>query len=260
MMWGLWITVAVAVVFILLAAKFFGWQFFNAANLNYWNVVYGFIPEATIPVWSYAPLLASFYFHNSLISALLVIAFGAWFLGWAGTLFLSSTRVIFAAAFDRILPDKVADVSERRHVPIWALVLMLVPSLLVSAFYAYTDAFKTWILDATLVIAVTFFGTSIAAIILPWRKRNLYENSPIARYKIAGIPVITVTAVLTAAFLGYNLFRWFKDDLYAVNNRDSLIFMAVMYLLAIAIYVGAWAVRRSQGIDLRRIHQEIPVE
>ncbi len=162
MMWGLWVTIAVAVVFVLLASKFFGWQFFNAANLNYWATVYGF-GEATMPVWSYPPLLASFYFHSELISALIILAFGAWFLGWAGTLFLSSTRVIFAAAFDRILPEKVADVSERKHVPVWALILMLAPALVVSAFYAYTDAFKTWILDATLVIAVTFFGTAIAA-------------------------------------------------------------------------------------------------
>ena len=102
--------------------------------------------------------------------------FGAWFLGWAGTLFLSSTRVIFAAAFDRILPERVADVSEKRHVPVWALVLMLVPSLIVSAFYAYTAKFATYILDATLVIAVTFFGTAIAAMILPWRKKQLYRE------------------------------------------------------------------------------------
>jgi amino acid transporter len=259
MMWGLWVTIGVAVVFILLSAKFFGWDFFNGANLNYWALVYGF-GDATIPVWSYPPLLASFYFHSSLISALLILAFGAWFLGWAGTLFLSSTRVIFAAAFDRILPEKAADVSERRHVPVWALVLMLVPSLFVSAFYAYTDAFKTWILDATLVIAVTFFGTSIAAIILPWRKKHLYENSPIARYKVLGIPLITVAGVLTAAFLGFNLYHWFTNDLYAINNMDSLYFMGGMYLLALIIYIVARVVRKNQGIDLKAIYQEIPVE
>jgi basic amino acid/polyamine antiporter, APA family len=259
MMWGLWVTVAVAVVFILLATKFFGWQFFNGANLNYWATVYGF-GDATMPVWSYAPLLASFYFHNSLISAVIILAFGAWFIGWAGTLFLSSTRVIFAAAFDRILPEKVADVSERRHVPVWALILMLVPALVVSAFYAYTTTFKTWILDATLVIAVTFFGTAIAAMILPWRKKRIYENSPIARYKVAGIPLITVTGFLTAAFLGFNLWHWFTNDLYAVNNKDSLIFMAGMYVLALVIYVVAKIVRRQQGIELAAIHREIPVE
>jgi amino acid transporter len=259
MMWGLWVTVAVAVVFILLASKFFGWDFFNGANLNYWASVYGF-GDATMPVWSYPPLLVGFFFHNSLIAGLLVLAFGAWFLGWAGTLFLSSTRVIFAAAFDRILPEKAADVSERRHVPMWALVLMLVPSIGVSAFYSYTSTFKTWILDATLVIAITFFGTAIAAIILPWRKKHLYENSPIARYKVAGIPLITISGALTAFFLGFNLWRWFKDDLYAVNNKDSLVFMGAMYLLAIIVYLVARVVRKRQGIDLKAIYQEIPVE
>jgi basic amino acid/polyamine antiporter, APA family len=259
MMWGLWGTVAVAAVFILLASKFFGWEFFNGANLNYWAPIYGF-GKSTIPIWPYPPMLASFYFHNSLVTALIVLGFGTWFLGWAGTLFLSSTRVIFAAAFDRILPEKVAEVSEKRHVPVWALVLMLVPSLGVGALYAYTSNFATYILDATLVIAVTFFGTSIAAIVLPWRKKSLYENSPIARYKVAGIPLITISGVLTAGFLGFNIWKWFTNDLYAVNNKDSLYFMAAMYALALVIYIVAKVYRKNQGIDLNSIYREIPVE
>jgi APA family basic amino acid/polyamine antiporter len=259
MMWGLWVTVAVAVVFLLLASKFFGWQWFNAANLNYWDVVYG-LGKSPIPIWSYPPFLVSLYFHNAIVQAILVLMFGAWFLGWAGTLFLSSTRVIFAAAFDRILPERVADVSEKRHVPVWALVLMLVPSVIVGYLYAYTSNFATFILDATLVIAVTFFGTSIAAMILPWRKPHLYQNSPIARYKVAGIPLITVSGFLTALFIGFNLYEWFTNANYAVNDKTSLRFMGVMYLLAIVIYVVAYFVRRSQGINLKAIYEEIPVE
>ncbi len=168
--------------------------------------------------------------------------------------------MIFAAAFDRILPEKVADVSERRHVPVWALVLMLVPALIVSAFYAYTSTFRTWILDATLVIAVTFLGSAIAAMILPWRKKRLYESSPMARYKIGGIPLITVSGFLTAGFLIFNLYHWFTNDLYAINDPDSLVFMGSMYLLALVVYVVAKVVRKSQGIDLGAIHKEIPVE
>jgi amino acid transporter len=260
MMWGLWVTVGIAVLFILLATKFFGWQFFNGANLNYWNLVYGYIPHAPLPVWSYPPLLVGMYFNNTLLAGLIVLVFGAWFIGWAGTLFLSSTRVIFAAAFDRILPEKVADVSERRHVPVWALVLMLVPSLLVSALFAYTSKFATYILDATLVIAVTFFGTAIAAMILPWRKKALYENSAIAKFKVGGIPLITVAGAITAAFLGWNLYEWFSNSLYAVNNKQSLVFMGAMYGLAIVIYVIARVVRARQGINLKAIYQEIPVD
>lgn len=266
MMWGLWVTIAIAVVFLLLASKFFGWDFFNAGNVNFINYFYGYTDSpGPTPVWTYPPLLVGMFLHNDLIGALLVLAFGAWFLGWAGTLFLSSTRVIFAAAFDRILPEKVADVSERRHVPVWALALMLIPSLIVSAFYAFTSVFKTLILDATLVIAVTFFGTAIAATILPWRKKRLYENSPLARYTVGGIPLITITGALTALFLGWNLYKWLwpplsEGNLYAINNADSLLFMGGMYLLALVIYVVAKVVRRQQGIDLSAIHKEIPVE
>ena len=211
-------------------------------------------------MWSYPPLLASFYTHSQIIEALIILVFGAWFIGWAGTLFLSSTRVIFASAFDRVLPEKAADVTEKRHVPVWGLVLMLVPSIVVSALFAYTTKFSTYILDATLVIAVTFLGTSIAAIVLPWRKKTLYENSAIAKYKIAGIPLITVTGSVTALFLAWNLYEWFSNANYAVNNKQSLIFMGSMYLLALIIYVVAKFYRKSQGIDLKAVYEEIPVE
>jgi amino acid transporter len=151
-------------------------------------------------------------------------------------------------------------VSEKRHVPIWALVLMLVPSVFVSALYAYTSKFATYILDATLVIAVTFLGTAIAAIVLPWRKKELYRNSAIARYKVAGIPLITISGTITALFLGFNLYEWFTNSNYAINNKESLWFMGSMYILAIVIYVIARVVRQRQGIDLKNVYREIPVE
>ena len=145
-------------------------------------------------------MLISFLIPTTFLKVVFILLFGTWFLGWAGTLFLSSTRVIFAAAFDRILPEKASYVSEKRHVPVWGMVLMLAPSIVVSALYAYTTEFKKFILDAVLVIAITFFGTLIAAMILPWRKKELYQNSPIARYQVAGMPVlITITSALAAA-------------------------------------------------------------
>jgi amino acid transporter len=145
-------------------------------------------------------------------------------------------------------------------VPVWALILMLVPSLIVSAFFAFTSVMKTWIIDATLVIAVTFFGTAIAAIILPWRKKELFKNSPIARYKVLGIPLITLAGLLTAAFLGWNLYQWFSSSLYAVNNKQSLVFMGAMYALAVIVYIVARIVRSRQGINLKAIYEEIPVD
>jgi basic amino acid/polyamine antiporter, APA family len=260
MMAGLWVTFAIAIVFLFLVEKTFGWQFFNAANMNYWGAVYGSTAAPTIPVWSFPPLLVSFLIPTAALRAIFLLVFATWFIGWAGTLFLSSTRVVFAAAFDRILPEKTSYVSERRHVPVWGLILMLVPSLVVSALYAYTSEFKTFVLDAVLVPAVSFFGTLIAGMILPWRKRELFEYSVVGRYRIAGVPVIAVTSGLAAIFLGWNIYQWLTNSTYGVNNRTSLIFMGAMYALAIVIYVTAKLVRRRQGIDLKMVYGEIPAE
>ncbi len=264
MMWGLWVTVLLGILFLVLASKFFGWSFFQAGNVNYANFYY-FGTEAPIPVWTYPALMVGMFFHNTFLATLLILMFGAWFIGWAGTLFLSSTRVIFAAAFDRVLPERVADVSERRHVPMYALALMLIPALVVSAVFAYSLTFRSYLFASTFVIAVTFFGTSIAATILPWRKKQLFQNSPVARYTVAGIPLITITGAITALFLGWNIYKWLwpplsKGNLYGINVPDSMYFMGGMYALALVIYVIAKIYRKSQGIDLSAIHREIPVE
>ena len=139
MLGGIWVTAGLAIVFVLLAAKTFGWLFYNATNVNFINWFYGYTTtDPTVPIWSYPPLIVSYLVDNTIFQVAMVVLFGAWFLGWSGTLFLSSTRMIFAAAFDRILPEAAARVSERRAVPIVALLFIMVPSIVVSAIYAYS--------------------------------------------------------------------------------------------------------------------------
>jgi amino acid transporter len=73
--------------------------------------------------------------------------------------FLSSTRVIFAAAFDRMLPEWVSKIESRTRTPVNALLLMVIPSVIISILYAYNIwKMQSIVLDATLVIAITFSG------------------------------------------------------------------------------------------------------
>jgi amino acid transporter len=265
MLGGLWATVGLAIVFVFLAAKTFGWEFFNASNATYVNYAYGYTPDdpPVIAIWGFPGLLASYLIDSHIIQAIIVFAFGAWWLGWTGTLFLSSTRMIFAAAFDRVLPEWAGRVSEGRGVPWAALVLIMVPSVVLSYLYAYQAAtFYPLTLDATLVIAVTFFGTSIAATILPYWKPDIYNSSAVARYKIVGLPLITIAGALSTLFLGWVLYTWLSDPLYAigVSNTDSIIFLGVLYGAAALLYVVARMWRRMQGVDLDAIHAQIPAE
>ncbi len=264
MFWGLWVTVALVAVIILLIVKTIGWDFYYAANAAYWNSLFvAGSPAPPVSIWPYPVMLAGWLVNNHLLQALLIAAMGLWFFGWAGTLFLSSTRVIFAAAFDRVLPEWAANISAKRRVPYGSLILMIVPSLVVSAIWAYQPSFQGIFLWATGVIAITFLGTVVAAAILPWRRKDIFENSPISRFRIAGIPVITITGVVSAIFLVFMLAEWSFNSVYGTSfsiNSASPIYFAGTYLVAIVIYVVARVVRKRQGIDLARIHQEIPVE
>jgi APA family basic amino acid/polyamine antiporter len=259
MLGGIWVTTALAVLFIALAAKTFGWLFFNSTNVDFINYFYGYTAVApTVPIWSYPPLIASYLVDNSIFQIGIVVLFGAWFLGWSGTLFLSSTRMIFAAAFDRVLPEHAARVSERRAVPIMALLYIMIPSVVVSVIYAYSTEFRALTLDATLVIAVTFLGSCVVAAILPWYKPEIFNNSPVAHLKL----VVSGAGFITSVILAWVIYLWFSDPLYGigVGNANSIKFLGFIYGAAAVLYVVARLWRRRQGIDLDAIHSAIPAE
>jgi APA family basic amino acid/polyamine antiporter len=258
---GLWITVILTVAFLLLIDKTIGWAFYQNSNqLNY--QVFVLTPHVTsvLPIWPYPVLFVAWLVHNTAFQVALILVMSLWFFGWVGTLFLSSTRVIFAAAFDRVLPDRAAEVSEKRKVPFYSLILMLLPAVGLSAVYAYNATFVTYTYDATLVIAVTFLFSAIAVVLLPFLKKDLWQASPASKIRIFGVQVVPVAGWVTIGLLVFNLYWWLKDASYGVNNHDSLFFMAAMYALAIIVYVVARVVRKRQGIDLGLINKEIPVE
>ncbi|MDQ3530928.1 MAG: APC family permease [Actinomycetota bacterium] len=248
-------TTLVGAALLALISKTIGWDFYYAANNAYWSGLEG----APVSAWPYPGLLAAFFFDSPILQFILVAILSLWFFGWVGSVFLSSTRVVFATAFDRVLPEWAAR-TNKNGVPYAALALMLLPSIPISYLYAYTDDFVTYTLDATLVIAITFLGSAIAAAVLPWRRPEIYSASPIARYKILGIPLITASSVLFSVFLIFCLYKWATDDVYGVNNPQSALYMTILYVVAIIIYVVARLVRRAQGMDLKMVHGEIPAE
>jgi hypothetical protein len=61
------------------------------------------------------------------------------------------------------------------------------------------------------------------------------------------------------------LYQWSfnPDNLYGTTfakTLNSVWYFVATYLVAVVIYVVARVVRKGQGIDLSRIHHEIPVE
>jgi amino acid transporter len=228
------VTAGLALVFFALINKTMGWDFYINANGAFWsNVFYG--TDVPIPVWPYPVQFATFLTGSRALQLLIVFLVGMWWFGWSGTVFLSSTRVIFAAALDRMLPEWVSKIEPRTRTPINALLLMVIPSIIISILYAWNIVgFKSIVLDATLVIAVTFFGTTLAGILLPWRQKEIYDGSPIARYVMPSwlgwlVTVLFAGAAIYLIYLMVNL----GGQVFAMWSDQTGLTQAIIVLLAV---------------------------
>ncbi len=257
---------ALIILLLLAVDKAMGFDFYMKANASYWSSRWTPDTNPTVlAAWPYPALLALLGTPSTLVRLLVLAAMAAWFFGWAGTIYLSSTRILFSASFDRLLPEAVASVSPKTRTPTNALLAMVIPGLIVSALYAWNVlGFSSLTLVSTLVIAITFLGTGVAAVILPFTKKDLYAASPLAKFRIGKVPLLSVFGVLFCGFLGFLIYEWLIDPqgLYGISykNTTSVVFMLILYGLALALYVGMRAYRRKRGIDVSKVYAEIPVE
>jgi APA family basic amino acid/polyamine antiporter len=231
------VTAGLALVFFALINKTMGWDFYINANGAFWsNVFYG--TAVPIPVWPYPVQFATFLTGSRALQLIIVFLVGMWWFGWSGTVFLSSTRVIFAAALDRMLPEWVSKIEPRTRTPINALLLMVIPSVIISILYAWNIVgFQSIVLDATLVIAVTFLGSTLAGILLPWRQKEIFDGSPISRYIMPAWLswLVTVLYVVTAGYLVYLTYDYAGQVFAQWGDQTGLTQAIIVLIVALSI-------------------------
>ena len=217
---GIIVTAVLALIFFALIGKTLGWDFYNKANGAFWNYTWGYTEEAPpLPFWPYPVLFAAMMTKAPFLQFLVVLLMSLWWFGWSGTIFLSSTRVIFAAAFDRMLPEWVSNIEPRTRTPINALLLMVIPGMIVATLYAFNIFdLQTLALDSTLVIAVTFLGSTVAAIILPWKMKDVFEGSPISKFKVNN----ALSWLSVAAYGAVSIFLIYKSIQYGVAGAAAI--------------------------------------
>lgn len=235
---GVIVTAVLALIFFGLIGKTLGWDFYNKANGAFWNYTWGYTDVAPpLPFWPYPVLFAAMMTKAPFLQFLVVLLMSLWWFGWSGTIFLSSTRVIFAAAFDRMLPEWVSNIEPRTRTPINALLLMVIPGMIVATLYAFNIFdLQTLALDSTLVIAVTFFGSTIAAIILPWKMKDVFDGSPIAKFKVhSGWSWLTLLGYgAVSIFLIYKSIQYGIAGSAAIAGTVSMLIYILVWILNVA--------------------------
>jgi amino acid transporter len=200
--------------------------------------------------------------NNAPVAILLPILFAGWSLVILPALFLQPNRCVLSWAVDRIAPEKFAEVSKRFHTPTYATLLGIVTceiSLSILALfpsYAYT-------IFAAGVIAPAFASmlpTSVSAVLLPKRRKDLYQQTGLDRHRILGIPVISITGALSALYLVFLTFTFFSYPAFGLANPLMIVASFGPIFIGVAIYFIVKEYRRRQGLDLSLAFTAIPPE
>jgi len=224
---------------------------------------------STAPTYSE---VASYATGNAVVAFLLCFAFIFWAYAWLPGQILNASRNLLAYGIDGVMPSWLANVNERRHTPVNALTVMGLGSIAALYFYTRPDSpFKT--LTGIFGFILSFFITSIAAIVLPYRQRKIWENSSV-NWRLGGIPVMSIVGVLSliaVTFMGWDYLHdplsgitWRPEGgggiLFGSRSFDMFLLNILILLSGLVIYLVARWVQRRRGVNLDAAYGEIPVE
>jgi amino acid transporter len=220
--------------------------------------------------------LVAYASGNLLVALVVGVGFVFWSYTWLPGQILNASRNLLAYGLDGVLPARFAAVSDRYHTPVFSLVVVGVMSALALYVYATNPDFTT--LVGIVAFIVSFMIVSIAAIFFPYRRRAMWESSPIA-WRFGGLPVISIAGALSFIALCVAMWCYLNDPLSGVNILDGFALKpitgedgnltkdVVRFLIAggtvvsgLVIFEISRIVRAGRGVRLEASYGEIPVE
>ncbi len=213
-----------------------------------------------LPMAPMLPLLVSIIPKGAFVAWLIAITFIAWTPLVHFIQMVQPIRALFAWSFDRLLPAKVAEVDERTHAPLVAIIIVAVIGVGFFAWSVWAASFFTALVLAGLAGAGVMIIMGITAIAFPYVNRQLYQSSP-GRIDVLGVPLCVIAGVVTVAAEVVIAYFYISDSRLGLSNPGAAVVLTVGILVVGAIYYFiAKAIRAKQGIEIDYIFKSVPPE
>lgn len=239
-----------------LAERTFGTDFLGAAT---------YLSNTGADTYPFAAPSFVFFFVAMLTSsapliAIMSLSFIVAFIVALPVTFLIATRSLFAWSFDRIFPERLSDVNPRTHSPLVANFVVLAVTLVFLAIIVFAGGgFLQMLYTSGLAEILTFIVVAIAGILLPFRRRAIYENSPI-NYRWLGLPAITVAGFVSLVLYVFFFISLATQSALGANAPAGIWATVIIATLGIIIYPVSYLWNRNRGVDLGLAFRELPPE
>ncbi len=171
-------------------------------------------------------------------------------------------RVMFALAFDRMLPIGLAKISERNAVPVNAIIVAVVAGIGFAILAAFVNL-SNIVANLALFVALIIVAGGVAATALPYRRPDLIMKPGQTELpRMAGVPVPALwgaaTTILAATVVVLIITHPEVFGSFSVSSVGALV---IVLLAGPVIYLIARQMRLSRSsIDLRLAMRELPPE
>jgi amino acid transporter len=140
--------------------------------------------------------------------------------------------------------------------------------MVASLIYLYISVFNANYLSVlfsygTAGTFLAFIFVSVAAIVYPYRRKDLFESASDegAKKKLGGLPLMTILGILSFIISVYVVYALVSPSIGGATFGSVLEEGIIpTFVLGIVVFVIAYVVRRSQGVNLNLITREIPPE
>ena len=177
--------------------------------------------------------------------------------------YIGTTRIMVAQGLDGLLPDWFARVSQRFKTPVNAHVAYFLAAIPVIFGYNLYSDWVRWTLGVTFANGAVMVLSALAAALLPYRAKKVYDASPGAQYMLGGIPWVTVIGIVGFLLGGFMVASFlFVPELGLAYTSDAFPYYIVLgtAALGLIVYWVMRAYRAGKGIKVEYAFAEVPPE
>jgi len=236
-----------------------GTAFFNAVSHSYYYVVSA-SGDGIGSVLPFPGMFAIVISPNPIIVILVAVSFMLASLQITCNCYIGMTRIMVGMSLDRTLPAWFSKVSPRFRSPVNAHLIYFVLGCVAILGYNYWTQWYSMTLGVTLACGYVFTISCLAAALLPFRAKALYEASPGAKYTLGGFPLVTIFGVIGFVFGLWALIMFLTNSAYGLTGTTPYIVVAGIFVVCLVGYWIGRAYNKGKGIDVNYAFLEVPPE
>ncbi len=198
------------------------------------------------------PFYISSIIPNVWIGIIISLGLSFWLVTTMIPYFFAPSRLIFALAMDRAIPEVMADVNSKTGAPTKASHITMIFAL----FGVFFNLLNVGTVLGTILFCAVFvyWLYGLSAVLVPYKNPELYARSPV-QSKLLNIPVISWVGALAFGI------GWFVIFIATAQmSMDVAITLCIILFLAILLYSAKLYKNKKEGIDINQIYGQLPPE